>query len=575
MSQPAPTAAAVKRATTNHRLLTELASLALPSVSHAAGRSIGKVLGVKESSLADLVHAADAAATFLQSASAELRARSASSRPDAGDVPFLLATSSTGMVKAVLGDDSLRRRVSALEEGVQISISPRNRGGVRLKHMRGRTQGMSLNDAKPHDGHCERALTFLESEGLVIQRQGRFGITAKGPARLLANLLGVPLCLGAAWRAPVSRSMRLFASQLEAPLADDLFVAPRESLSVSGQSIHPSIDDFVFMPPPRPAVTAVPPSVHYPCLGSNAMRRHLQIAEGGTVNGRGVKVAVIDSGFFVGHPYFAQGGFDFEAVDPGEDQTGHGTAMAWNILNVAPGCSLRGYRHEDPGGAIERASDDGARIISCSWGWPEEQIFPLVELSIRSVIEEDGAVMLFASGNGERYWPSSHPLAIAVGGVHADPSNGTLQASDFASGFHSGAYPDRIVPDISGLCGLAPRGIYLPLPVPPGCELDVSFFGGSYPEMDETAIDDGWIYNSGTSSATAQVAGIVALMTQRAAQIGKTLQPTQVRACLERSAVAVEQGRNAFGTLAVGTPNTAVGWGLASAAAALREVERL
>ena len=304
------------------------------------------------------------------------------------------------------------------------------------------------------------------------------------------------------------------------------------------------------------------------------MRRALGL-NAGAPDGRGITVAIVDSGFFVAHPFFKLGGFDFTAVDVGPDDSGHGTAMAWNVLQVAPGCTLRGYRLDDAAGAIERAADDGARIISCSWGWPDEQSFNLLELSIRSVIEEDGATVLCAAGNGERYWPASHPKVVAVGGVHANPTDGTLEASDYASGFRSDLYASRDVPDVSGLCGTAPRGIYLPLPVPAASIADVSLHGPSYPEADETKSDDGWVYDSGTSSATAQVAGVVAVMAQHAAASGKLLTPAAIKRCLQVGATAVERGRNAFGVPAVGHPNIAAGWGLANVQAALLEIDKL
>ncbi len=555
-------------------IVSALAAMATTEAGRSLKRSIGKVLGVKGCSLAELVLASDVAAKFLESASAELRARVSSSTRDLAQTPSLIKHSAVRVVQAVLSDDRLRQRVSELEQNVRVTVSPRTQSGVRLRHMRGRMGEVSLADAKPDEGHLASTVAFLRAEGFAIERVGRFGVTATAPARLVSELFKVPLAVGAAKRPPIDRALRLFSAQLEAPEPEDLFVAPRQSISVSGLDIHESIDDFVFVPPPRSSISAVPPPVNYPVLDAQGVRKCLRV-DLQSRDGTGIPVAVVDTGFFTDHPVFRQGGFDFLAVDKEADDSGHGTAMAWNILNVAPGCRLRGYRKDDPSGAIERAADDGARIISCSWGWPDEQTFNILQLSIRSVIEEDGATVVFAAGNGERFWPASHPLVVAVGGVYADPHTGALQASDFASGFRSDVYADRSVPDVSGLCGLAPRGIYLPMPVPPGSLADVALHGHAFPEQDETGIDDGWIYDSGTSSATAQIAGVVALMAQHAAAKGMTLSPSQVKQCLKGAAMAVEQGRNAFGVPAVGQPNVAVGWGLVNAQAALQEVDRL
>lgn len=555
-------------------MVSDLASLAVAPSAPKLLSSIGKALGVRSSSLAELVLASDVASKLLESASAELRARASSPVRRKPGAPSLLAASANGVVRAVLSDDRLRDRVSQLEQSVRVVVSPRTRSGIRLRQMRGRIHELSLAESRPDEVHLARTVDFLRAEGFEIERVGRFSIAAVAPARLVSELLKVALAIGVAKRPTIDRALRMFSAPLEAPLTDDLFVAPRQSIAVGGLDIHASIDDFIFVPPARTSISSIPPPVGYPNLDATGIRRCLGLAPNAS-SGTGVPVAVVDTGFFVEHPAFAEEDFDFVAVDTQADDNGHGTAMAWNILNVAPRCRLRGYRKDDPSGAIERAADDGARVISCSWGWPDEQIFSTLQLSIRSVIEEDGATVIFAAGNGERFWPASHPLVVAVGGVYADPASGALQASDFASGFRSDVYPDRNVPDVSGLCGQAPRGIYLPMPVPPGSLADVALHGFDFPEKDQTGIDDGWIYDSGTSSATAQIAGVVALLIEHASARHLTLTPSQIKQCLQRGATAVEEGRNAFGIAASGQPNIAVGWGLVNVTAALQEVDRL
>ena len=501
-------------------------------------------------------------------------------------MPSLLASSGTAVVQAILGDERLRQRVLELEQSVQVTVDPRTRSGVRLKSMRGRIYEVPLDSLRPDETALSDSVEALRRTGLEIVRIGRFGVTVRGPARLVAEILAIPLSVSAISRPDATRATRMFSGAVDAPRPNDLFVAPRESLSIDGSRVHPAINDFVFIPPPLLLATAADaPSVGYLHADAAMLRKVMRMPapadKNGGLTGKGVRVAMVDSGFDTSHPFYATRAFDFKAVSTNvapnadKDSNGHGTAMAWNILAMASECQLRGYRYDEPGSAMEDAATGGASVISCSWGYDREQVFPQIETSIRSVIEDDGAIVLFAAGNGQQCWPACMPSVIAVGGVYANPKTLDLEASDFASGFRSNLYLQRMVPDVSGLCGSSPYGIYFPLPVPAGCEMDQSLGGKPFPDKDETKTDDGWVYARGTSSATPQVAGIVALMVQHARSKGKSLTLTQARDCLMKSAQAVEKGRNAFGFPAVGNPNVAVGWGLVDVGAALHQVDLL
>ena len=230
-----------------------------------------------------------------------------------------------------------------------------------------------------------------------------------------------------------------------------------------------------------------------------------------------------------------------------------------------------GYRHTNPPqDALEQAADDGVDIISCSWGWAHEQSFPNLELSIRDIVREN-KIVLFASGNGQHAWPGSMPEIISIGGVFADSQN-ALEASNYASGYTSDLYPIRKVPDVCGLVGQKPNAIYIMMPCPPGCKMDKEFGGASFPDHDDTTKNDGWVGASGTSSATPQIAGVVALLVEKARAAGKVLTNDDVRQILQSTAVSVQKGNNAQGFPAVGHPNVAVGHGLVNAAAALAKI---
>jgi serine protease AprX len=241
------------------------------------------------------------------------------------------------------------------------------------------------------------------------------------------------------------------------------------------------------------------------------------------------------------------------------------------VFAVAPAATLLGFQQtEQPQDALEDAAAAGVDIISCSCGWEYEQSFPVLEATIRDIIAE-GRIVLFASGNGQHAWPGSMPEVISIGGVYADAA-GSLEASNYASGYTSDLYPGRKVPDVCGLCGQRPRAIYIMMPCPPSSTMDSTFAGPSFPDGDATKANDGWVGASGTSSATPQIAGVTALLVEKARAAGKTLTCGEVRNLLQQTAVAVQKGNNAQGFPAVGHPNVAVGFGLVNAGAALAKV---
>ena len=119
------------------------------------------------------------------------------------------------------------------------------------------------------------------------------------------------------------------------------------------------------------------------------------------------------------------------------------------------------------------------------------------------------------------------------------------------------------MPDLSGLVGMRPSAQLIMLPVPEGCALDTQLAGGTHPNGDETAGNDGWAAFSGTSAATPQVAGVCALLKQACA----VLAPAEIREILMTTARDVTTGTNHpnFGNRAVAGPDNATGAGLVDA----------
>jgi subtilisin family serine protease len=273
------------------------------------------------------------------------------------------------------------------------------------------------------------------------------------------------------------------------------------------------------------------------------------------ITGRGVKVTMVDTGWYR-HPFFEQRGYRANptvlspgATDPDHDESGHGTGESANVFAVSPDVEFTMVKMNDvnPTADINAAVALKPDIISCSWGYDLRQpdgrpsdrfpanLQPLAAAVANAVIQ--GIIVVFSAGNGHYGFPGMHPDVISAGGVYMH-RNGSLEATPYASGFDSKIFPDRNVPDVCGLVGLPPRAIYITLPIEEKCEIDQGLSGGRYPYGDETANNDGWAAFSGTSAAAPQLAGICALIKQACPK----LSPTQVRNILKITALDVTAG---------------------------------
>jgi subtilisin family serine protease len=257
-------------------------------------------------------------------------------------------------------------------------------------------------------------------------------------------------------------------------------------------------------------------------LGCNADRAHR-----GGITGRGIKIAMVDSGHY-SHPFFAGRGYRVSpvvlgpaAANPAKDESGHGTGESANIFAVAPDIQLMPVKINfvNSIGAFNAAVALAPDIITCSWG-SSNQNGPLSAAdqalaAAISVAVASGITVVFSAGNGHWGFPGQHPDVISAGGVFMNPDE-SLRASDYASGFMSNIYPGRRVPDLSGLVGMKPKAIYIMLPIESGDDIDVQLSGGTHPNGDETTNSDGWGAFSGTSAAAPQLAGAAALVKQAA-----------------------------------------------------------
>ncbi len=262
----------------------------------------------------------------------------------------------------------------------------------------------------------------------------------------------------------------------------------------------------------------------------------MEDADGQAVTGGGVRVAVIDSGIDYDHPDLGGPGFPnsrvitgynfvSDTIDPWDD-IGHGThvagivAASGQITGVAPASSLMAFKVVDAAlgsaqtsdtiAAIERAldpdgdpgSDDVARVINLSLGSPGHPDDPLSQVCDNAVLA--GALVVVAAGNSGPFYQSltSPGLARRVTSVGAASKTDTLW-----SGSSRGPVPSSwaIKPDL----------------VAPGVSISSTIPGYS------------WTTGTGTSAATAHVAGAAVLLRQ----LRPSWSPESVQAALMNTAL--------------------------------------
>ncbi|MEU5548368.1 S8 family serine peptidase [Micromonospora sp. NPDC047793] len=238
------------------------------------------------------------------------------------------------------------------------------------------------------------------------------------------------------------------------------------------------------------------------------------------VTGAGVTVGSSDSGVDGGHPTLAPGfrGGDDSWFDPWNDtrtptdRSGHGTHTAGSAvgrggIGVAPGAQWVGCVNLDrnlgspaayldclqfmlapfPPGGDPFAQGRPARapeILTNSWGCPPiEGCDPRVLLPAVDALEAAGILVVAAAGNTGPYCrsiqdpPAPYPDVLTVGAVDE-----RRRVTDFSSR------------------GPTPSGVNKPDLVAPGADVLSAMPGGGYATL------------AGTSMATPQVAGVVALM---------------------------------------------------------------
>ncbi len=236
--------------------------------------------------------------------------------------------------------------------------------------------------------------------------------------------------------------------------------------------------------------------------------------------GEGIKIAVIDSGFWP-HPFYASRNYQITRIptvhepEPEVDLYGHGTAQLASILSIAPNAEVIAIKclNPDPCTALEIALHYSPHIINCAWGFDIDQDHPSgalpeeywrLEKLIRQT-SEAGITWVAAAGNGQYPFPANMPEVLSAGGAYLNPQ-GQFEISNLSSRFESQIYPGRTVPDLCGISGNLPHGRLLLVPVPPSSRLAK--------RKNWKSPLRGWALFSGTSGATGMISGAVALLQQ-------------------------------------------------------------
>lgn len=161
--------------------------------------------------------------------------------------------------------------------------------------------------------------------------------------------------------------------------------------------------------------------------------------------GRGIKIAIVDSGIELSHPKLRHlrllddigfektaSGIVERTVGAGVDKYGHGTAVAFVINRIAPEAQLGSFRvlDENLGSkyiiieeAVRIAIDRGYHIINCSFGSDAKleaikHFKPWIDLSYRY-----GVHVVTACNNADfrsAEWPGYFPTAIVVNMAKTD-----------------------------------------------------------------------------------------------------------------------------------------------------------
>ncbi|MGW5863126.1 S8 family peptidase [Streptomyces sp. NPDC055239] len=236
-------------------------------------------------------------------------------------------------------------------------------------------------------------------------------------------------------------------------------------------------------------------------------------------NGKGVKIAVLDTGVDATHPDLKEqvvGEKNFSTSPDATDKYGHGTHVAsiaagtgaksaGKYKGVAPGAKLLNGKvlgddgsGDDSGilAGMEWAVEQGADVVNLSLGGGDTPDIDPLEAQVNKLSKEKGVLFAIAAGNdgGEQTIgsPGSAEAALTVGAV-----DDLDKLADFSS---TGPGLDgQIKPDVTA----------------PGVDITAASAPGSVIAQEVGEKPPGYVSISGTSMATPHVAGAAAILKQQ------------------------------------------------------------
>ncbi|MEU3789523.1 S8 family peptidase [Streptomyces fructofermentans] len=235
-------------------------------------------------------------------------------------------------------------------------------------------------------------------------------------------------------------------------------------------------------------------------------------------DGKGVKIAVLDTGVDTTHPDLKDqvvAEKNFSAAADATDKFGHGTHVAsiaagtgaksaGKYKGVAPGARLLNGKVLDDNGygddsgilaGMDWAAEQGADVVNLSLGGGDTPEIDPLEAQVNKLSKEKGILFAIAAGNSGEHSvgsPGSAEAALTVGAV--DDKDVLAEFSSTGPGLDG-----QIKPDVTA----------------PGVDITAASAAGSVIAGEVGEKPAGYLTISGTSMATPHVAGAAAILKQQ------------------------------------------------------------